>query len=61
MTFILKLHTTKTDPKTPTFTFDVTNLHCNISYELEKQVISFWREKYSERLNLIFNMRFNRF
>ena len=34
----------KTDPNTLMVTFDVTNLYCNIIYELEKQAITFWIE-----------------
>ena len=35
-------------PHTLVVTFDVTNLYCNIPYELGKQAISIWINKYPD-------------
>ena len=47
----------KTDPDTLMVIFDNRNLHSNIFHELEKQIISFWIEKYPETLHPIFNKK----
>ena len=47
----------KIDPNTLIVTFKVTKLYSNIVYELGKQAISFWIDKYPNRLHPRFNKK----
>ena len=48
----------KIDTNTLIVTFNVTNLYCNIPYELGKQAITFWIDKYPDTLHPRCNKKF---